>query len=194
MTLVAVVYHSQSGHTKILAEAIAEGADAVRGAKASLNAIEGAHITEGRFENEALFASLDGADAIVFGSPTHMGSVSAPFKAFLDATLHRWYARQWCDKVAAAFTVSSTPSGDKLTSLLASYICAMQHGMLWVGVDQSPINPDGLNRLAFYVGVGAQADYSAESPAIDQGDRQTGVAYGARIATIAAALGAGRKG
>jgi NAD(P)H dehydrogenase (quinone) len=189
LTRIAVVYHSQGGHTKILAEAVAEGASSLEGAEGSLHRIEGASIVEGRFADEDLLVRLDAADAIVFGSPTHMGSVSGPFKSFLDGTLHRWYGRSWSNKVAAAFTVSSTPSGDKLTGLLTSYVCAMQHGMIWVGVDQSPLNAEGMNRLGFYVGVGAQADYSGESPAIDDGDRRTGVQLGARVATITRALG-----
>jgi NAD(P)H dehydrogenase (quinone) len=87
--------------------------------------------------------------------------------------------------------ISSTPSGDKSTALLSSYVCAMQHGMIWVGVDQSPINQDGLNRLGFYMGVGGQSDYSGDSPAIHAGDRETGIQFGARVATVAAALSAG---
>jgi NAD(P)H dehydrogenase (quinone) len=191
VTTIAVVYHSQGGHTQILAEAVAEGAASFENTSVALHRIDGKSIVDGRFEDEELLTSLDEADAIVFGSPTHMGSVSGPFKSFLDATLHRWQSRRWSNKVAAAFTVSSTPSGDKLTGLLASYVCAMQHGMIWVGVDQSPINADGLNRLGFYVGVGAQADYTGASPAIDEGDRRTGIDLGVRVATITAALRAG---
>ena len=32
------------------------------------------------------WGTLDGADAIIMGAPTYMGSLSAPFKAFMDAT------------------------------------------------------------------------------------------------------------
>jgi NAD(P)H dehydrogenase (quinone) len=35
------------------------------------------------------WAALDAADAIIFGAPTYMGSASAPFKAFMDATSSR---------------------------------------------------------------------------------------------------------
>ena len=191
MTRIAIVYHSHGGHTKLLAEAVAEGASEIDNATVSLHRIEGSDITDGRFSNDELLTSLDDADAIVFGSPTHMGSVSGPFKAFLDGTVHIWYASRWSNKVAAAFTVSSTPSGDKLTSLLASYICAMQHGMIWVGVDQSPLNQDELNRLGFYAGVGGQADHGRDGVAIHDGDRRTGVDLGRRVATIAVAVRSG---
>jgi NAD(P)H dehydrogenase (quinone) len=188
---IAVVYHSQGGHTKILAEAVAQGANSVDGAEAVLHEIQGRDINEGRWVNEETLAALDESDAIIFGSPTHMGGVSSQFKAFLDGSLHRWYARRWANKVGAGFTVSSTPSGDKSTALLSSYVCAMQHGMIWVGVDQSPLNPDDLNRLGFYIGVGGQADYTGDSPAIHPGDRQTGVDFGVRVSTVAGALATG---
>lgn len=120
MTRVAVVYHSQDGHTKILADAIAEGAASVEGAKAALHASEGSDSVEGRWSNEDLLAALDAADAIAFGSPTHMGSVSGPFKAFLDGTLHRWYARAWLDKVGAAIARPESISGFGLRRLRSS--------------------------------------------------------------------------
>jgi len=118
-----------------------------------------------------------------------MGGVSGPMKAFLDATLHRWYQRRWVDKVAAGFTVSSTPSGDKLSTLTSLVVCAMQHGMLWVGLDQSPLNAEGLNRLSFYLGVGGQAEFGGAEVAIHAPDRATGVLLGARVARIAVRLG-----
>lgn len=186
MTTVAVVYHSDSGHTQILAEAIREGAGSVDGVEVALHRVERAAITEGRFEDEALLQALDASDAILFGCPTYMGGISGPMKAFVDATLNRWATRAWSDKLAGAFTVSSTPSGDKLNTLMGLHVAAMQLGMVWIGLDQSPINPEGLNRLSFYIGVGAQAQYGGDDTAIDPGDRATGVLFGTRVARLAA--------
>ena len=77
MSNVAIVYHSGYGHTQALAEAVAKGARAVPGTKASLIPVA---------EAEARAAELDAADAIVFGSPTYMGGVSADFAKFKDWT------------------------------------------------------------------------------------------------------------
>lgn len=188
MTTLAVVYHSDSGHTRIMAEGVHEGADSVEGVDSKLYSIERSAIVEGRFDNEALLESLDAADAIIFGCPTFMGNVSAPMKAFIDATLSRWYAGAWSGKVAAGFTVSGTPSGDKLNALMGLVTSAMQLGMIWVGADQSPINTEGRNRLGFYLGAGGQAEYGSDDTAIHPGDRQTGVAHGIRVARIAQRL------
>src|SRR5262245_54116728 len=108
-TRVAVVYHSGYGHTKILAEAVARGAGSVPGTEIALIPVEQA---------EARAAELDAADAIVFGAPTYMGSVSGPFKTFMDWSSKAWFARKWSNKVAAGFTNSASQSGDKLNSLV----------------------------------------------------------------------------
>ncbi len=99
MTTVAIVYHSGFGHTKALAEAVAKGAQAVPGAKVSLVPVA---------EAEARAAELDAADAIIFGSPTYMGGVSAEFAKFKDWTSKRWMEGTWRNKLAAGFTSSAS--------------------------------------------------------------------------------------
>jgi NAD(P)H dehydrogenase (quinone) len=70
MTLVAVVYHSGYGHTARQAEAVARGALSVHGTEVALVKVEDA---------DQHWSILAQADAIVFGTPTYMGSASAPF-------------------------------------------------------------------------------------------------------------------
>ncbi len=188
----AVVYHTATGTTRQLAEAVQRGALGA-GAAASLHAVVGSDIREGRYKNDALFAQLDGADAILFGCPTFMGGPSAQMKAFLDATLSRWATRAWAGKLAAGFSVSGTPSGDKLATLTGLVMTAMQLGMVWVGLEQSPLNPEGLNRLSFYLGVGAQPDYTTNPPGVQAPDLRTGELLGARVARIAQQLRAGAR-
>lgn len=77
MSKVAIVYHSGYGHTQALAEAVATGARAIPGTEVSLIPVA---------EAEARAAELDAADAIIFGSPTYMGGVSADFARFKDWT------------------------------------------------------------------------------------------------------------
>ena len=67
-------------------------------------------------------------------------------------------------------------------------IHAMQHGMIWIGLDQVPLNPDRLNRLSFYLGAAGQARYGQDESALHDGDRETGVLHGARIADFAQKL------
>src|SRR6266404_5227732 len=155
MTTIAIVYHSGYGHTKALAEAVAKGAQAVAGAKVAIVPVA---------EAEARQAELDGADAIIFGSPTYMGGVSADFAKFKDWTSKKWMARNWQDKLAAGFTVSASWGGDKQNTIYQLLTLAQQHVMIWVGLGLAPGNNhskgsvDDLNRTGASLGVMAQAN------------------------------------
>jgi NAD(P)H dehydrogenase (quinone) len=75
---VAVVYHSASGRTRSLAEAVMRGALAVEGTSGQIITVDEAVTPQGQ-------ASLSMASAIVFGSPTYMGSASASERVRPDA-------------------------------------------------------------------------------------------------------------
>jgi NAD(P)H dehydrogenase (quinone) len=180
---VAVVYHSGFGHTRAQAEAVHRGAAGVPGVRAVL-------VTVG--EHEAHWADLDAADAIVFGTPTYMAGPSADFKAFLDATSERWYEQRWKDKLAAGFTNSAGMSGDKLATLQALALFAMQHGMVWIGLGLMPGNtsstgsPKDLNRLAAFIGAMAQSHTDMDADVVPPAsDRRTAEHLGARVARAA---------
>lgn len=180
---VAVVFHSGSGHTRVLAEAVHRGADGVAGVAATLVSVD---------QHERHWATLDEADALVFGAPTYMAGPSAPFKAFLEATSPRWQEQRWRDKLAAGFTNSAGMNGDKLNTLQALSLFAMQHGMVWVGLGLLPGNhtsqgsPADLNRLAAFLGAMAQSN--ADQPpdlAPPASDRATAEHLGRRVAQAA---------
>lgn len=188
MTTVSIVYFSGSGHTTKLAEAVARGAAAVPHVTARLVSLDGNDIAQGRYQDDAVLAQLDRSDAIIFGSPTYMGGPAAQFKAFADATAGRWYQRGWLDKLAAGFTVSSGPSGDKLSTLHYFFTLAMQHGMLWIGFPETPMNDRGVNRLSSYSGVMTMAGQEPVDEAPNTADKLTGELLGQRVATMAGKL------
>ena len=95
MANIAVVFHSGYGHTQRVAEHVAKGANA------TLIAIG----ADGEI-TEAQWNVLNGADAIVFGSPTYMGMASWQFKKFADATSKMWMSGAW-----PGGTVSIAPPG-----------------------------------------------------------------------------------
>jgi len=175
MTHTVVIYHSGYGHTQRLAQQVADGADA------QLIAID----AEGNI-GEADWAALDAADAIIMGSPTYMGTVSWQFKKFADASSKRWYTGAWKDKVAGGFTCSGHLSGDKLSTLQYLLTFAMQHGMVWAGLNI--MGNDTINRLGSSIGVMAHASSTTAAHAMHQGDLDTSKAYGARVAQVAAKL------
>lgn len=175
MAKVSVVYHSGFGHTKVIAQAVARGAGQVQGAEARLVAVE---------DVESQWDVLQDSDAIVFGTPTYMGSVSAPFKAFMDATAKLWFEQKWKDKLAAGFTNSGGMSGDKLNTLQTLAVFGAQHGMIWVGLGEMVV-PDGVNRLSSYLGAMTQAGNVPPEQEPGSADQATGEALGRRVAKAA---------
>ena len=180
MSRVTVVYHSGYGHTQRMAQAVAEGANA------ELLAIDAdGNLPPGGWE------LLKASDAIIFGSPTYMGSVSWQFKKFADASSKPWYAQDWKDKLAAGFTNSAGMSGDKQGTLLTLFTLAMQHSMIWVSQGLMPSNTkaakrDDLNYLVSYSGAVAQSPSDGGVADMAAGDLATARVFGARVAEIAA--------
>jgi NAD(P)H dehydrogenase (quinone) len=175
MTKNVVVFHSGYGHTERVAQFVAEGA------KAQLIAID----ADGNI-SDADWATLDAADSIIFGSPTYMGMASWQFKKFADASSKRWFTGVWENKVAAGFTISASPSGDKLSTIQYFITLAQQHGMVWVG--QASKNDGNINRLGSNSGLMAQVGPTSPAADIPQSDLDTAKAYGERVAKIAAKL------
>jgi NAD(P)H dehydrogenase (quinone) len=158
---VTVLYHSNSGHTAKLSKAVASGAAEVSSNDVQRLAITGDQIVNGRWENTEVMARLDASDAIIFGSPTSMGDVTGQMKCFMDSTSTHFYPRIWANKLAAGFTSSFYPSGDKFHTLQTLVTFAMQHGMLWIGhnearfdeVEPKVYRPASVNRLGSWIGA-----------------------------------------
>ena len=188
MAIVAVVYHSGFGHTKIQAEAVHRGAGSVAGVEARLYTSE---------EAIPKLDELDQADGIIFGCPTYMGNISADMKKFIEAAAKKWFTMSWKDKVAGAFTNSSSFSGDKLNTLIGLVINSMQHGMIYVGTGVLPAvshpesmgsvqgpGPEVQNRVGSFVGP-MSASFQVQVPdAPAPGDLATAENYGVRVAQI----------
>ncbi len=186
--LISIIYHSGSGHTAEMSHAVAKGALSAGDVSVEEHRIDEADFIGGRWLNEEILAQLDASDAIIFGSPTYMGSVSSQLKSFMDATSPRYLQRKWVDKVAAAFTVSGLPSGDKLNMLMTCATFAMQHGMIWVGVAESPVSGNGHNRFGFFFGAGGYALFEPTDETPSAEDKLTGEMLGLRVATVARRL------
>lgn len=179
MKKVAVVYHSGHGHTEFMARRVVEGVRAVAGVEADLlKADELAGAPE----------RLCSYDGFIWGSPTYFGGVSGVFKAFMDATGWLWRKQALRNRLAAGFTVSSLPSGDKQTTLLSMFVFSMQHGMVWVGNALLPEQHGGVpyeqaaNRLGSWTGMMAQAGHAAPADAFDPGDVRSALLFGRHFA------------
>ncbi|TDC65947.1 flavodoxin family protein [Micromonospora sp. KC207] len=191
-TRVAIAYHSGYGHTARQAQAVESGAASVPGVSATLCNVA--------VLDEALWQTLADAEAIIFGTPTYMGSQSAVFQSFAEASGPVWARQGWRDKLAAGFTTSAGVSGDKLNTLSSLAVFAAQHGMHWVSLGLPPGwlysttgGVEDLNRLGGFLGAMAQAPSDVgpdDAPAT--ADLRTAEHLGRRVAQVAVELRHGR--
>jgi NAD(P)H dehydrogenase (quinone) len=196
-TSVAIVFSSNRGHTRLVAEHVTKGAGAFSGVTADLIEISATQIgPDGRWRDDAVMARLDKADAIIFGAPTYMGSAHGLFQLFLEAAFApRWMQQRWKDKLGAGFTNSASRSGDKLLTLQQFSVFAAQMGMIWAGVGDPPggnrtdSTPDDVNQLGSWLGLMTQSPSPADGDPTkgfaSAGDLLTAERFGRRVARVA---------
>lgn len=179
MKSIAIIYHSRQGHTQFIAEQIQIGAAQVENIQIDL------FTAESLMAHPYLIAQYDG---LIWGSPTYLGGVSGTFKQLMDLTGPLWKKQSLKGKLAAEFTVSSLPAGDKQSTLISLFTFCMQHGMIWIGNPVLPEQHQGipytqaLNRLGSWSGLMAQAEHQSAANAFDFGDIKTAQLFGQNFA------------
>lgn len=119
MSKAMIVYFSKTGHTKKMAETIAEGLRA-ENVEVQINEVGRASVND-----------LASADAIILGSPTYYGTMAAEMKAFLDASVK--YHGKLAGKIGGAFTSSGILGGGNETAVLSILQALLIHGMIVQG-------------------------------------------------------------
>lgn len=145
-----IIFHSLYGHIYRMAEAVAEGARQVSGAKVEIFQVPETLSAEilakmGATETKKMFAhvpvatmdSLSEADAVIFGTPTRFGMVTSQMRSFIDATGGLWVAGALIGKVGSVFTSSATQHGGQESTILSFHTTLLHHGMIIVGVPYS---------------------------------------------------------
>ena len=131
---VSVIYYSATSSVYKLAQAAAAAAEKA-GAEVRLRKVhelapreaiesnEGwsAHALETQDVQEATGDDVTWADAVLFGTPTRYGNVSAQLKQFLDTLGPEWSRGELADKVYTGFVSAGTSHGGQETTLLALY-------------------------------------------------------------------------
>lgn len=171
----AVIYHSNYGHTRKVALAIEQGARDYAQDKVEVRALD---------VDDMDWEFADAAQMMVFGSAVYMGSITAEFKTFMDSTSKRWFHRKWHGKWAAGFANSGGLSGDKLAALQQICGFSMQHGMNWAGF---PVMPTGhseqdINRLSSFMGLMTQSGNDSPEVTPGEGDINSAKLFGEHLA------------
>jgi NAD(P)H dehydrogenase (quinone) len=177
-TKVQIVFHSVYGHIWRMAEAVAQGCREVPDTEVTLSQVHELLSDEILMKMQAREArkqfahipfadpkQLVGADAIIFGSPTRYGSVTASMQNFLDATGSLWAAGKLIGKVASGFTSTGTQHGGQETTLLGLYTFFIHQGMLISGAPYSIQEITNMNEIT------GGSPYGAGTIAGGQGQR-----------------------
>jgi NAD(P)H dehydrogenase (quinone) len=117
---VLVVYDSKTGNTEKMALAVVKGAEQVSGVEVAVKKVKKTSLDD-----------LLGADAVVMGSPTYFGQMSASLKALIDESVK--VHKKLSGKVGAAFTSSGGTASGAETTLLSIVQAMLIHGMVVPG-------------------------------------------------------------
>ena len=201
---VTIVYYSMYGHIHAMAQAVAEGAREVPGAKVKLLQVpelvpDGILEKSGAKAARAAFAhvpvarveELVEADALIFGTPTRFGMMAAQMRNFLDQTGGLWAKGALVGKVGSVFTSTATQHGGQESTLLNFHTTLLHHGMVVVGVPYSEA------RLSSMAEISGGTPYGASTITGPDGSRtpsenELAIArfQGRHVAQIAAKLAA----
>ena len=145
MTDILVLYYSQGGAVREMAQTIARGIESVDGAKARIRTVpkvsSNCEATEPEVPEKGApyveLQDLEDCAGLALGSPTRFGNMAAPMKYFLDGTTSMWLKGALIGKPAAVFTSSGSMHGGNETTLLTMMLPLMHHGMLMLGLPYS---------------------------------------------------------
>ena len=192
---VLIVYHSRLGSVKKMARLIARGVESVPGSNAILRQVP--EVLDARSiqakpaeqTGDALveLADLDHCDALIIGSPTRFGNMSAALKYFLDGSSKQWMSGTLAGKPAAAFTSSSSMHGGQESTLLSMMLPLLHHGMFICGL---PYTEAALTKTASGgtpYGASHVAGATNANP-VTEDEKKLCLALGKRVANLAHAI------
>ena len=145
MSEILVLYYSQGGAVKEMAQLIARGVESVSGAKARIRTVPkvsaNCEATESDIPTSGdpycELQDLEECVGVALGSPTRFGNMAAPMKYFLDGTTSLWLKGELICKPAAVFTSTGSMHGGNETTLLTMMLPLLHHGMMIVGLPYS---------------------------------------------------------
>lgn len=159
---ILVTYHSLSGNTERMAEAVVEGVRSVPNTVVVLRRV-----------NLVTAEDLLSSDAVIVGSPVYWSNMSGEVKTFFD----NWQFKfgvfpefKMKNKVGAAFATGGQVSSGKEVTMLTILAAMLGNQMIVVSGGGA---------------FGASATTEGDSPGIDKGELADARALGQRVADVA---------
>ena len=192
---ILILYYSQGGAVREMAQLIGRGVDSINGAQARIRTVPkvsaNCEASEPDIpESGDVYVELDDLEAcagLALGSPTRFGNMAAPMKYFLDSTSSLWLKGALVDKPACVFTSSGSMHGGNETTLMTMMLPLLHHGMVMLGLPYSEpslatTQTGGTPYGASHIG-GAMNDKP-----ISEDEKKLCMALGKRLATMALQL------
>jgi NAD(P)H dehydrogenase (quinone) len=194
---ILVLYYSQHGATRQMAQLIARGVEQVSGVRARLRTVPKistvCEATEPTIpDNGAPYAELRDLEeciGLVLGSPTRFGNMASAMKYFWDGTGGLWMKHTLVGKPAALFTSTSTMHGGQESTLLSMMLPLLHHGMIIVGLPYSESELSTTHGGGTPYGASHVAGI-ANDQAISETEKKLCMALGRRLAETALKLAA----
>ncbi len=197
MKEILVLYYSQGGAVREMAQLIARGIESIKGVKARIRTVPkvsaNCEATEPKVPTSgapyAELKDLQECIGLALGSPTRFGNMAAPMKYFLDGTISLWLKGTLISKPAAVFTSTGSMHGGQETTLITMMMPLMHHGMIMVGLPYS--EPELSSTASGGTPYGAShVGGTADDRPITEDERKLCIALGKRLAETALKLSA----
>ena len=194
---VAIIYYSMYGHIERMAESVAEGARSVPGVEVTLKRVpetmpeDLARKAGAKLDQAAPVASpqeLADYDAILFGTPTRFGNMSAQMRNFLDQTGGLWVKGALIGKIGSVFTSTGTGGGSE-TTITSFWHTLAHHGMLLAGLPYSAPELTDISELRGGSPYGAATVAGADGSRMPSAKELALAKFqGAHVATLASKM------
>ena len=194
---ILVLYYSQHGATRQMAQLIARGVEQVEGMRARVRTVAKVstvcEATEpGIPDSGAPYAELRDLEeciGLALGSPTRFGNMASAMKYFWDGTGGLWMNHALVGKPAVLFTSTGTMHGGQESTLLSMMLPLLHHGMVIIGLPYS--EPELSSTLSGGTPYGASHVAGiANDRSISEAEKKLCLALGKRLAQTALKLAA----
>ena len=194
---ILVLYYSQHGATRQMAQLVARGVEQVDSVRARLRTVPKVsavcEATEPDIPDSGApyveLHDLEECIGLALGSPTRFGNMASAMKYFWDGTGGTWMQHTLVGKPAALFTSTGTMHGGQESTLLSMMLPLLHHGMVIVGLPYS--EPELSTTLSGGTPYGAShvAGVANDQP-ISEAEKKLCIALGKRLAQTALKLSA----
>jgi len=194
---ILVLYYSQYGATRQMAQLLARGIEQASGVRARLRTVPKVsavcEATEPGIPNEGApyveLHDLEECIGLALGSPTRFGNMASAMKHFWDGTGGLWMKHTLAGKPAALFTSTGSMHGGQESTLLSMMLPLLHHGMFIVGLPYSEPELAATQSGGTPYGASHVAGLANDQP-ITETEKKLCMALGRRLALTALKLSA----